>query len=144
MNQSCFPRVPAGQDYNVLRRAHLPLTPSNATFTSTHPECEVSYQVSGGTFKVSQTKGGPSLHSTRSSLEAQNGRPHFLEAFLRLLSRCHGGATGVPFRAHGPRRCPQDRASQLGLLAVLVWLARTLSFRPPSTSCTISTRLPPP
>ena len=41
---------------------------------------------------------GPASYSTRSSLEAQNGLPHFLAAFSRLLSRRHGGATGILLR----------------------------------------------
>jgi hypothetical protein len=45
----------------------------------------------------------------------------FFRGFFKTLSRRHGGATGALFRAHGPHRCPPE-ASQLGLLAVLVWL----------------------
>jgi hypothetical protein len=45
--------------------------PSDAAFTA----LTLSAQVSGGEFK------GPASHSTRSSLEAQNGLPQFLAAF---------------------------------------------------------------
>jgi hypothetical protein len=58
--------------------------------------------------------------TSRSSLEAQNGLPLFLVAFLRLLLCCHGGATSFLLGVYGPYRCVRDGLSYLGLPATLV------------------------
>jgi hypothetical protein len=48
---------------------------------------------------------------------------------FKPLLRRHGGATGVLFRAHSPRRGLPERRLNWGLLAVPVYLAcRTLSL----------------
>jgi hypothetical protein len=89
---------------------------------------------SAGELKVSRTGGGLPPHSTRSSLEAQNGRPHFLAAFSRLLSRRHGGATGVLFRApRSPAAAHQTRRLNWDCWLRLFGLRRTLPLQPPST-----------
>jgi hypothetical protein len=102
------------------------------------------HQVSGDEFKVSRTRGGPASHSTRSSLEAQNGRPHFLAAFLRLLSCRHGGATGVLFRVpRSPAAACQIKSVSIGTAGCACWACRARSLRQPSTYRTISAGLPP-
>jgi hypothetical protein len=69
-----------------------------------------------------ESKGRPA-----SQFEAQNGLPHFLPAFSRLLSRRHGGATIVLFRAHGHRRCPPDRCLNKDCWPCLFGLLYTIS-----------------
>jgi hypothetical protein len=77
-----------------------PLLPALTLSTGEHKASE-------GESKVSRS--GPLPHnSTRSSLEAQNGLLHS-GGLSRLLPRRHGGATGVLFRTHGPRRSPPER-----------------------------------
>jgi hypothetical protein len=99
---------------------------------------------SAGELEVSRTGGGLPPYSTRSSLEAQNSRPHFLAAFSRLLSRCHGGATGVLFRAHGPPPLPARQGVSIGTAgcACLGFVVRYL-FNHRRPSYTISAGPPP-
>jgi hypothetical protein len=118
-----------------LRRAHLPPNPPPTPHLPAPTLSAGEHQVSGGEFKVSRP-GGRASQSTRSSLKAQNSLPHFWATFSRLLSRRHGGATSVLFRAHGPRRCTLDVS--IGTASSACLARRTLSLRPPSPPCTIS------
>ena len=79
------------------------------------------YRVSGGELKVSRQVGLPHNLYTRCP-KPKNDLPLFLAAFSKLLSCCHGGATGILLllRVYGP--CCSLQSSHLS------WICRLYLF----------------